>query len=219
MGAQSLIGIPVSASYTIDVNQIVRHRPALGTEVGFAVGYKLNRKLTVKTGLQFNIRRYNIEAYSYNNEASSIPSFTENGTDTLNTFSAFSNHTLTSKPIVLSNTYYELSVPLGVDWQILSAGKLGWNVAASVQPTYTFDKEPFVMTSDYKNYADGSSLMRNWNINSNFETYISYKLGKFKWQLGPQFRYQHLPTLSDKYPIREYLLDYGVKFGFTKTIK
>ena len=83
----------------------------------------------------------------------------------------------------------------------------------------TLDKEPFIITSNYKNYADGSQLMRNWNLNANAETYIGYKMGSFRWQAGPQFRYQFFPTLSNRYPIKEHLLDYGIKIGFVKTLK
>ncbi len=212
-------GIPLAANYTLDLSQIAKHRPAMGTEVGFAVGYKLTNSLVLKTGFQFNIRRYNIEAYTYNTrEATPAFSLMANP-DSLGRYNVFQSIIPGSKPITLNNTYYEVSMPFGIDWRLLADGRITLNVAAAIQPTYTFDKEPFIITSDYKNYTDGSSLIRNWNINTNFETYISYKLGNFKWQIGPQFRYQLLPTLSTKYPIREYLMDYGLKVGFTKTIR
>ena len=44
--------------------------------------------------------------------------------------------------------------------------------------------------------------MRNWNINTNFETYVGYTAGKYRWQLGPQFRYQLMPTMANNYPIK-----------------
>ena len=126
-----------------------------------------------------------------------------------------------SDPIILRNRYYEVAAPIGMDYKVFegTSGAVTINVAATVQPTYTFDKEPFVITNDYKNYADGSSLMRNWNINSSVEAYISYKIGALRWQIGPQFRYQHLPTYGGGYPIREHLLDYGIKLGFTKSLR
>jgi hypothetical protein len=37
--------------------------------------------------------------------------------------------------------------------------------------------------------------------------------------LGPQVRYQVLSSYKDKYPIREYLIDYGFKLGIQKTLK
>ena len=211
--------VPASANYRIDVNQVVRHRPAAGTELGFAFGYKLNDQLSIKTGLQFNIRQYYIDAYSYNYEQASVALLGSNRPDTISTFTNVRNFPTGSTPVTLTNRYYQVSVPVGIDWKVLSSRRLEWHIGASVQPTYTFDKAPFIISSDYKNYTDGSSLMRNWNINTNFETYLSYNLGGVKWQLGPQFRYQQLPTLSNKYSIKEYLLDYGFKIGFSKTIR
>ncbi len=216
---QSFIpGLPVAPTYNIDVNQAVHHKPALGLEAGFAIGYKLNNQIVLKTGLQLNMRQYNIDAYGYNYEPAAVALSGSNGSDTLNTFSKYRNYS-GSYPITLNNRYYEIALPLGIDWKIFSIGKFSLSAAGSVQPTYTFDRNPFIITSDFKNYADGSSLMRKWNINTSFETYFSYKMRGYNLQLGPQFRYQQLPTFSNPYTIREYLLDYGIKMGFTKAIK
>lgn len=219
--SQSYItAIPYAESYAVDVNQVVHHKPALGYEVGFAVGYKLSGRLSVRTGFQFNMRQYDIDAYMYKNENSPITlANSVNGvTNPINTFTNFRN-VPTSEPFDLKNRYYEISMPIGIDWRPIGKGKISWGIATSIQPTYTFDKQPFIITSNYKNYADGSQLMRNWNLNANGETYIGYKMGSFRWQLGPQFRYQFFPTLSKQYPIKEHLLDYGLKVGFVKSIK
>ncbi len=224
--AQSYTAIPLSANYKIDINNIVKHTPSAGAEVGFALGYKLNDRLTVKTGLQFNVRQYNIEAYNRQVPPVVAPPAQDAesaGGSAINTdaFATSSNYAQNAgKPIVLRNRYYEAAAPIGLDWKVFTGNgdKLTVNLAVAIQPTYTFDKEPFVITTDYKTYADGSSIMRNWNLNSNIEAYISYPLGPLRWQIGPQFRYQHLPTYGGGYPIREHLLDYGMKIGFTKSL-
>jgi hypothetical protein len=216
--ASSYTAIPLSANYKIDINNIVKHKASGGAEVGFALGYRLNDRFTVKSGLQFNVRQYDIEAYP---EALPPASDMEEG-NAADALAIAAHYTQTkSNPVVLRNRYYEASAPVGLDYKVFAgnSGAVTINVAATVQPTYTFDKEPFVITTDYKNYADGSSLMRNWNLNSSIEAYISYKLGPLRWQIGPQFRYQHLPTYGGGYPIREHLLDYGIKLGFTKSLQ
>lgn len=220
--ARSYTAIPLSANYKIDINNIVKHTPSAGAEVGFALGYQLNNRFTVKSGLQFNVRQYNIEAYPAALPAPQTvdqQSENNNATDALAISASYTQSN--SRPIILRNRYYEIAAPVGIDYRVFAnnTGSVTINVAATVQPTYTFDKEPFVITTDYKNYADGSALMRNWNINSSVEAYISYKLGPLRWQIGPQFRYQHLPTYGGGYPIRERLLDYGIKMGFTKSLR
>lgn len=227
--AQAYTALPRTSNYQLDVNHVVEHQAQMGAEVGFALGYKLTNTLTAKGGFQFNVRQYGIKAYTIPVSQNLADASADNITGTVtspdeiavnNAYLTSANNTDESKAVVLSNRYYELSVPIGIDWRILSAsnGKLTVNTALSLQPTYTFDKEPFVITTDYKNYTEGASIMRNWNLNSNVEAYISYQMGVFRWQLGPQFRYQHFSTYSNAYPIREHLLDYGVKIGFTKSL-
>jgi hypothetical protein len=227
--AQSYTAIPRATNYQLDINHVVEHRPSMGAEVGFALGYKLTNTLTAKAGLQFNVRQYGIRAYTIPIADPSSGGVPENTTGTTmpdeeNTDNSYltsaGNASVASQQVVLNNRYYEIAIPLSIDWRIMASenGRLTINASASLQPTYTFDKEPFVITTDYKSYADGASIMRNWNLNSNVEAYISYKIGPFRWQLGPQFRYQHFSTYSNIYPIREHLLDYGVKLGFTKSL-
>ncbi len=211
-------GIPYGANYTVDLNKSIAHKPAIGYEVGAALGYKLNKTLTLRTGFQFNMREYDIEAYKREYTPTDIVAYNNaisGGVDISNQTSASVSG---EKTVVLQNRYYEISMPVGIDWRAWSRGKFSLGFATSVQPTYIFDKDPFIITSDYKNYVDGSRLVRNWNINTNVETYLSYTTGKFKWQIGPQLRYQVLSTLTGNYPIKEHLVDYGIKLGFVKSL-
>ncbi len=206
-----------TSPFSVDVNKLVKYRPSIGYEVGFSLGYHLSDRLSLKSGLQFNMDQYNIDAYLYQNNSSFEGS--EKEPTVFSPFLVNRSSGVSSVPFTLKNRFYQVSLPIGLDYKIAEHGKLSWNVAASVQPTYTFDKEPFVVSTNFKDYADGSKLMRNWNVNGNVETYLSYKMGSVKWQVGPQFRYQFMPTMSQNYPIKEYLLNYGLKVGFTKAIK
>ena len=101
---------------------------------------------------------------------------------------------------------------------MLSNSKFSWSLAGALQPTYTFDKQPLIISSNFKNYADGSAYVRNFNLNTNLETYFGYASGSYRWQIGPQIRYQLLPSLVDKYPNKEYLINYGLKIGVVKQL-
>lgn len=205
---------PLNASYHSDVNAMVRHKPSMGMEVGLSVGYRLNRSLTLKTGLQYNVRQYEMDAFLYNYEPASIQLMDN---ERMTTVSKFKNST-GAFPVTLSNKYSEVSVPVGIDWTSSFSSRLSWGIGASVQPTYVFSKSPQVLTSDFNHYADGSELLREFNINTSVETFITYKSGGLRWQIGPQFRYQQLPTYSNKYPVREFLFDYGIKVGVSRSI-
>jgi hypothetical protein len=201
----------------VDVNRVIRHTSAAGYEIGLSLGYNLNKKFALRSGLQFNMREYDIDAYVHPIEPATIALLNRSSSDIFNTVTGFRN-TAGSSPIVLKNRYYEISLPIGIDWRPVNK-KFAWGIATSIQPTYTFDKEPFIITSNFKNYADGSQLMRNWNLNTSFETYLGYNTGKYRWQIGPQIRYQLMPTMTNSYPIREYLVDYGIKIGLTRSLK
>ncbi len=208
--------VPYASNYKIDPDEAIRHRPALGYETGVALGYKLNNKFSLTGGFQFNISRYKVDAYIYHQDASAL---NENGTEEQAPSLSSLRSIPGSTPITLTNRYYELSIPVGVDWKAWTNEKITWGVAASVQPSYTFDKEPLILNSEFKNYTDGSDLIRNWNLNTNLETYVGYSIGSYRWQIGPQFRYQLLPTLTNNYPIKEHLINYGLKLGVVKTLK
>lgn len=211
-------GAALSSGYHIDPSKAINQTPAIGYETGLGLGYKLNNRLTLTGGFQFNVSRYKINAFLYKDEPVAV---TLNNGEYTSTVSAVSNlRSVTgNKPLTFKNSYYQISMPLGLEWQILNSGRFSWGVGASVQPTYTFDKQPLIISSNFKNYADGSAYVRNWNVNANAETFFGYTTGSYRWQIGPQFRYQMLPSLVDKYPNREYLLNYGLKIGVVKQLK
>ncbi|HEX6916241.1 MAG TPA: hypothetical protein VF145_13420, partial [Chitinophagaceae bacterium] len=119
----------------------------------------------------------------------------------------------------LLNKYHQVSLPVGVEYTLLGGKRFGVNLGGTVQPTYTFGQSSYLLSADYKSYADGKSMIRRWNVNSSLEAMFTFRARTVQWRIGPQLRYQHLPNYNDAYPIREYLIDYGFKIGFTKTIR
>ncbi len=210
-------GGPVALNYVTDVNNVVRHKPGTGIEGGVSILYNLTDKLRIKSGLQFNMRQYNIEAYHTGTEQTSIALISNRRIDTINASSSYrTNNGYSSAK--LANRYYQLAIPVGLEWEIIGNKKIQLNIAGSIQPTYLLNKNAYLLSSNFKNYADATGMVNSWNINSNIETFISFKVGDYKWQLGPQLRYQHLPTFIHKYPIKEHLMDYGLKVGVSKVI-
>jgi hypothetical protein len=213
--------IPIALSIEGDLDKLVNHKPALGFELGSYVVYSLSHNLALKGGLQFNYSRYEIQAYSSATERATIALNSING---LSSPSSISNLTQLRNfggyaVQEIQNQYFQLSVPLGVEINILGSKKLQLGVAGTVQPTYLLNRNTYLISSDYKNYTKEPSLVRRWNVNTSAETFVSYKTAGLKWQAGPQIRYQLFSSYTDKYPIKEYLIEYGVKIGVTKTIR
>lgn len=210
--------IPLSSNIMGDVDQYVKHKPALGFEVGANILYRASKRVNFKAGFQFNYSRYTIEAYEGHPEIATISLNSVFIADTLSRYSNIRNLSGFAKED-LSNQYYQLSLPVGIDFTVLGEKNLQLHVAGTVQPTYLLNKNSYLITTDYKNYMREPSLVRRWNVNGGLETYISYNTGTVRWQVGPQFRYQLLSTYSRKYPIKEQLMEYGIKIGVTKTLR
>ncbi len=208
---------PFSPRYSVDVNDVVRHKPAMGTEIGLGILYKINHRLKLKTGLQYNVRKYYIDTYKSGLNIASIAIIRNNRLDTINQFSTLSANNGYAESQINSKLL-QISVPVGIEYNLLQAKKFGINVAATIQPTLTLNKNVYLISTDYKYYTDGTSFFRKWNINSSFELNLTYQVGNFNWFLGTQARFQHLPTYNEKYPIKEYRMDYGLKFGFSKQL-
>jgi len=207
--------VPLALSYTAGVNEVVRHRPAMGLEVGLAALYNINSRLKFKAGLQLNIRQYHIETFRSPNGIATISLLNNGSIENRNMFSSY-NNTSGYRQEQLNNKSYQVAGPLGIQWDILKGKQFGISAEATVQPTYSFNSSVFLLSTDYKNYADGNDFVRRWNVNTSAGIHINFKSGSNQWQLGPQIRYQHLPTYTNRYPIKEYLMDYGIRLAYTK---
>lgn len=213
--------IPIALNIQGDVDNLVNHKPAMGFELGSMFLYQVNKNLVFKSGLQFNYSRYDIQAYSsYQSERATIAlnNFYGANTDSITHFTRLRNFGGNATKD-LKNEYYQLSAPVGVEMLVLGKGKLQLHAGAMVQPTYLLNRDKYLITTDYKNYTREQSLVRPWNINTSAEAFVSYKAGGFRFQLGPQLRYQLFSSYQDKYPVKEFLTEYAIKLGISKTIR
>ena len=199
-----------------DVNTVVTHKPNIGFELGMAAKYPLTRNLKLLGGLQFNVNRYDIKAYtSFTSSVATIMfnGRTNNRPDSLNTYSGYSNSTTGYKSDWLQNYYIQIAAPFGVEMKLSGNDKVQFGVATTVQPTYVLGDRAFMISTDYKSYVEVPQLVRRWNVNTSLETFVGYSTGKLNWQVGPQVRYQLLSSFINKYPVKENLFDFGLKVG------
>jgi hypothetical protein len=213
--------VPMALRIEGDVDKLVNHKPALGFELGTHALLPLGKRVTFKGGIQFNYSKYDIRAFRTPPELATIAlnsQLSGSGPSSLVSYTDLRNFGGSSVE-VLKNQYYQLSVPVGFEVRVFGNEKLQFNIASTVQPTYLINRNTYLITTDYKNYTKAPSLVRRWNVNAGAEAFISYTRGDVKWQFGPQFRYQLLSSYQNEYPIKEYLMEYGIKVGITKTIR
>jgi hypothetical protein len=209
----------VPAYYLSKVNSLVNQTPKLGLEAGAAFRYKVTDQFLVKMGLQGNFRQYGIDAYNQRPTDAIIRM--SQGTDHFDTltFSSSFGNFAGDEPANLTNYYVQLAVPLGFELALTKNSKSQFVVGSTIQPTYIAAHQAWLLSADYQNYVKaGSEMINRFNLNLGAEFLFRFAgKGGINWQVGPQIRYQLLPSVNAKYPIHENLIDYGVKFGISKS--
>lgn len=213
----SIFNTPVNyAALYGSVNNMVTHKPDLGFEVGVAEKYSLSKKVRLRAGLQFNVNRYDIKAFNapYSLAAIALNNRVSSRIDSVWTISNYSNVATAGKKISwLQNFSFQVSAPVGVELALAGNEKVQFGIGSTVQPTYVLGDRAYLITTNYKNYTQVPWLLRRWNVNTSFETFVAYQSGKTRWQIGPQVRYQLLSSFVSNYPVKEYLFDFGLKVG------
>ena len=204
----------LNSVFTADVEQSVKHKPAVGFELGTALTYATGPNFRFKTGLQLNINRYDIQAFSYVPEVAPL---TRGGIGhtTINAISTFRNYNGFSKTW-LKNQHIMMSLPLGAEITLFGNDNVKFNIGGTLQPTFVLNNQAYMISTNMKNYAKEPSLYKNFNVAAGAEAYLSIKSGSVRWMFGPQFRYQIFSSYKKEYPINEHLTDYGFKVGISR---
>ena len=155
-----------------------------------------------------SVSKYDIKAYDHPAEVATI-ALTDRSVRTVSNY----RNTNGYKENWLRNFYFSASIPVGAELKLSDGNKNYFGVAATLQPTYVLDNRAYLISADYKNYAEMPSLTRKWNLNTSFEVFTAHTTGKVSWRVGPQVRYQVMSSFVKNYPIKEHLFDFGLKLG------
>ena len=217
---QSVQRAPIMVVHFANVNGFVDNTPAMGYDIGGSIQYRISKNLSLKAGLEFNFSRYYIKAFNSGlSQASAtlspylgyIPdSLANNGNTAIGT---------NKNPQHYQNKYYQLSIPVGIEMKVAGNDRLQLHLGTTLQPSYLLNTDAYVLSDDYSSYTKEPQIFRKWNLNVGAELFISYRIGQVRWELGPAIRYQLLSTYKDNYPIKENMLNYGIRLGFSKTIR
>lgn len=217
--AQAIPSAPIMVVHIANVNGFVDNTPVLGYDVGGNILYRISKNISLKAGLEFSFSRYYINAYNSNPGQASVTLASPLGyiADSL-VNSGSGTASINKNPEHYQNRYYQLSVPVGVDMKVVGKGKLQLHLGATLQPSYLLNTDAYVLSDDYSTYIKDPQAFRRWNLIAGAETYISYGVGKIRWEIGPQVRYQIFSTYKNNYPLQENMLNYGIRIGISKSI-
>jgi hypothetical protein len=195
--------------YSTDVNSVVNHKPDAGMQVGIRAAYPVSKWFSFTGGVQLSVSKYDIKASQHTAEVATIDLMTRN---TLSPVTSYRNGN-GGQDNWLRNFYFSASLPIGMELKLSDGSRNYFGVGTTLQPTFVLDNRAYLISTDYKNYAEVPSLTRKFNMNTSFEIFSAHTTGKVHWRIGPQIHYQMMSSFIKNYPIKEHLFDFGLKLG------
>ena len=195
----------------------VMHNSAIGFEAGIQMNYLFAKKLQFTAGAHFTRSGYNVISNEVHPALTTLMLKDKATGDqySRNFVTHYGDgHGQTTK--TLRNYSYQVSLPVGVQYQLLGNDKIQFNLGLNVEPSAVLKSNSYILSSDGRNYVSVPDLYRKWNLNTNFTPFITFKSDKFKWNLGPVVRYQWLSSYTYDYTIKEHLINYGIRVGISK---
>jgi hypothetical protein len=216
--ASTLNAVVSQPNNNVSLNNAVNQKPGAGLELGAGLVYSVAKNIRLKIGVQANFTNYIIHADATNHPTLTTVMFnnTNSGYPYMESRASELSNTSGFNPVKVHNTTYQIALPVGFALKLAGDNKLEWYAGATIQPTFVFAGKANLISFDRKNYVKDPTLIRQWNLNSGFETYIHYKFAGSTLQVGPQFRYQIGSTYSKKYSLNENLYNVGIKVGLIK---
>ncbi|MGZ4049497.1 MAG: hypothetical protein ACXVNN_09045 [Bacteroidia bacterium] len=194
----------------------VLHNSALGFEGGVQINYSITKKLSFTSGLHVTYSGYNITS----NEVH--PTFANLFLKDPATGNVYSKSYIThygdgtgQTGVSIRNYNLQASIPIGLQYELPGNNKVQLNAAADFEPSMVIKSNAYILSSDGRNYVNDPDLLRKINMSSNFGVFVTFLSSRFKWQVGPNVRYQWLSTYKKDYPIQEHLIDYGIRIGIS----
>jgi hypothetical protein len=199
------------------MNKSVIHKTKIGYEAGIGMSYTIVDELRFTTGIQFNYSGYNIKASNTHPMLATLILNTDVPSQ-YNVYSTVSNYGngTGNENSKLKNYSIQASIPIGLQYSFGENENYKFDAEATFQPSAIIKSNAYMLSTDGKNYLTDPYIYRKWNMSTNFGTYISFRSESYKWQVGPQIRYQMLSTYSKSYPIREHLINYGLRLGISR---
>jgi len=180
-------------------------------EAGGAILMNVSKYFRIKAGMQLNFSQLGNNTTTNNNDKSDAVKMYNSVAMVNNKFNNTSN--------IFKNSTYQVSIPIGTEFEIMGHNKLKWFAGATIQPSYLFINNDQTVFTELNNKVYQQSMMREWNVNSSIETFINYDLkNNIELNVGPQIRYQFLSTYKNAYQQNERLYQFGLKIGISKKL-
>ena len=188
----------------------------LGLRLGGQVEYQLNPKLQLLMMGQLSYSGYTIISNNERLATGKLALKDKTGPVYSKAYFTSYGNGRSENQVPLKNYSLQVSIPVGIQYEIWQNKSAGIFVTTAGGPSFVLKSNAHLLSSDGRNYVDDQSLLRKSNYTGYLGTHIEFKAKNLKWRIGPTVTYQLLSTYEDKYPVKEHLVDYGIKIGISK---
>ena len=193
------------------------YNPRLGYEVGTQMSYAFSKKWEFLIGAHLSYSGFNVISNQVHPTfATLMLKDQSSGLPYAQTFITHYGNGEGQNQISLANYSLQVSLPVGLQYALFNNNKFQIKVASTIEPSFILKSNSYIISSDQRYYVNDPTLLRKINLNGNIGSYVTFKSNKVNWQIGPNFRYQLLSTYEDIYPIKEHLMDYGIRIGISR---
>jgi len=188
-----------------DKNRNYSYSNNLNFEAGGAVLINITKAIRVKAGMQLNYSRYKLKDNNFDNASTAKSSFFS-AADLGKTMNLGDDNSI-------NYSSYQISFPIGTEFEIAGNNWLHWYAGAGIEPTYRIGD--YSATDNFN--AFNQSDKRKWNINTSVETFLSLKISNGAYlNAGPQLKYQLLSNYDKTYNYNEKFYNIGLKLGISR---
>ncbi len=186
-----------------------------GLQAGVDVNYKLTRSIDFTSGFHLSYNGYNIIAELAHPSLASVTFRDSKGNlFTKNYMSYYGNSNNGS--LKITNYNMQFAIPVGLQWTLFEEDNVKVSVVSTVEPYLVLGSQAYILAGDGKKFVNDPDLIRRVNLNGTFGSVVTFSSHKINWNIGPSIRYQVLSTYQNIYPIREHLINYGLRIGISK---
>lgn len=199
---------------------VSKHNMSIARKLGFIAGtnayYPLTNRLSFTSGTHLIYTGYNIYSELKMPNTTSLTFKDSRGVLFSKNYVSYYSNEKRKDSYFITNYNWQLSLPVGFQWDILSNQNVKISVVSTIEPFMVLGSKAYLLSGDASSYVTDPDLVRKFNLSGNIGSVVTFSSSNVNWRIGPNLRYQILSTYNDIYPVKEHFVNYGVHIGISK---
>lgn len=205
---------------TVVNTPVSKHDMNIAKRLGFITGanvfYPLSRKVSLTSGVHLIYTGYDIFSEVVQPNTTSLTFKDSKGQLFSKYYVSYYANDKRNNNTSITNYNWQLSVPVGAEWEVVSGGKVKISLLSTIEPFMVLGNKAYLLSGDASSYVTDPDLVRKFNLSGNIGGMLHFTGQTTNWKVGPNFRYQILSTYNDIYPVKEHFINYGIQVGVSK---